>query len=326
MGARIAEATSLGGMKIVTAMDKDDRPFGLDTRPELAGVFTKDSEVFWAQETDLVAIATTAPSHVPLLEEGIRRGNRRFLVEKPFATSVEEGERAVRLAEKSGARVIVNHGRRYCPTYARLAKLDGSAEMGSLRAGVITMGGGAFGCIGVHYFDLLNMLFGATPESVFAHLTEPIGENPRGESYNDPGGSALLLYPHGRRAFIDLADDVGNPGRMEFIFSLGRVIIESETRDWRILRRREEDQVVPLSRYLCQQVETVMKNPRPFDVIEDSLNALKDVLRDDPPICGADKGLDALQVFAAIRWAGKIGQTVSFPLPKEAVEQCYPIP
>lgn len=326
MGGRIAQIARQKGIQVVTALDPDPQPYAWGNSPWLADVTTADPQVFWSHPVDVIAISSTAPSHAPFLEEGVRRGCRRFLVEKPFATGLDEGIRALAMAEAAGARVVVNHGRRYSSNYQSLKQLDGSPEFGSLRSIVFTMGGGWFGCMGVHYFDLFNWFFGGQPERVCAALTQPQAPNPRGAMFDDPGGAALLLYSNGRRAHIDLADDMGMPYRLEFFYTYGRVTVEDDSQPFRLFHRRPEDRALPMTRQDMPLIERTLDGFTPQDTMPWTAAALDDVLSDAPLICGGDKGVDSLEVFAAIRWAAKNGGIASLPLPLEAAAERYAIP
>ena len=81
--------------------------------------------------------------------------------------------------------------------------------------------------MGIHFFDLFNRTFGRA-ETVYATLTEPKADNPRGAEFSDPGGTVVIGYSGGRRVIVDMGDDVGVPGRMDFIYQRGRVSIEAE--------------------------------------------------------------------------------------------------
>lgn len=324
MGTRLADYARKLGMSVDIILDSRDTPFGLSEHPYLSSKLTRDPEAFWSRDVDVTVIATHGPSHAPLLEEGLARGRRRFFVEKPFATGVAEARAAKALADTKGARVVVNHNRRYCPSYEKLASLDGSPELGSLRSILFSLGGGGLGCLGTHYFDLCNMLFGACPETVIAEPTEPLGPNPRGAEFHDPGASVFLTYPGGRRAFLDIGDDFGVPHRMELVYTTGRVVIERElTEPWRVMARPEAKRADSMMRR--SPLEQVM-SIAPHSMADTTSLALRDCLADSPPRSGTANAIASLEVFAAARWSASRRERVSSPLPAKAADQSYPIP
>ena len=326
MGARLADAAASSGCRIVATLDHTTQPLALTEQPTLADVFTTDAARFWDTKMDAVAIATTAPHHVPLLEQGLSHGIRRFVVEKPFCTGVAEGEAAQAAANGAGARVAVNHGRRYCPNYAALAALDGAPAMGALRAISVTLGAGGLGCLGVHYLDLFNRLFGGLPETVTAVMGGETPANPRGTEFDDPGACALMVWPDDRRALLDMSDDAGIPPFMEFRFTYGRVVIENESKPWRILCRDEADRAQPLTRYGTPNREIAMPKFRSFGIIDMAASALTDALSDGPVISGIAPALDAIRVFAAIREAGETGTMARLPLGETTRTRAFAIP
>ncbi|MGC2855154.1 Gfo/Idh/MocA family protein [Novispirillum sp. DQ9] len=327
MGVRLAAAAEAAGQQVVAVLDSAEQPWGLQQRPDLAAVVTADAEAFWAVPTDIVVIATTAPSHVPLLLESLKRGVRRIVVEKPFATSVAEARQGLAAAAAVGARVVVNHPRRFNPNFIALRGLDGGPELGRLRSVRATLGGGSMGCLGVHFFDLFNWLFDAMPESVTATLTEPLGANVRGERFCDPGGTVFLTYPGGRRAFLDIGDDLAFIGGMQFFFELGRVAVDAEFGPWEILARKPEDRQKPFSQYGLPLERNDAVLPWQDVAMPDLWAAvLKDAASADTPVVGGALGLESVQVFAAARHAAATGTRVRFPLSEDAEAEVYPIP
>lgn len=324
MGERIILAARELGIDVVALYDRSADAWALKNDPSLATVFTDDVEAFWAKSPQAVAIATHGPSHIPLLLDGIERGVRRFLVEKPLGVSVDEARRAMAVADAANARVIVNHGRRYCDVYDQLSALDGSEETGRLASAVLTLGAAGLGCMGTHFFDLFNRVFGP-PVSLFATVTQPTVTNPRGVEFDDPGGTALVTYAGGRRVLIDMGDDVGVPGRMEFVYERGRVVIDDELSPWRVLSRAEADRSAPVTRYGLPLQARTMDDFTPCGIMYATSRAIEDVFAEGPSPSGMPVGAAALEVFAAIRWSAATGAPVSWPLSPAATAATYPI-
>ena len=324
MGERIARAARGLGHEVAAVFDAADSPFAFGSLPQLQSVRAPSIGDFWKVDVDLVAIATYGPTHCDFLLDGIDRGIRRFLIEKPLASSLGEARTAAARAAKVGARVIVNHGRRYCSVYDRLKHWDGSAEMGPLASAVLTMGAGGLGCMGIHFFDLFNRTFGRA-ETVYATLTEPKAVNPRGAEFSDPGGTVVIGYGGGRRVLVDMGDDVGVPGRMDFIYQRGRVSIEAELSPWRIFRRTPDTRELPVTRYGTPLEEVAFDGFLPCEIIYATSGAVADALADGPTVSGIETGLASMEIYAALRWSAKTGLPVRLPLPEEAESTTYPI-
>ncbi len=324
MGERLIQAAKALGIEVTALYDRSADAWALSNDPSLRSVFTSDLDAFWSRAPEAVAIATHGPSHIPLLLEGVERGVRRFIVEKPLGTSVDEARHAMTVVDAAGARVVVNHGRRYCDVYDQLLALDGSEEMGRLASAVLTLGAAGLGCMGTHFFDLFNRVMGP-PQSVYATVTTPAVVNPRGAEFDDPGGTALVTYTGGRRALIDMGDDVGIPGRMEFVYERGRVVIDDELSPWRVLSRAEVDRAAPVTRYGLPLQARMLDDFTPCGIMYATSRGIEDAYADGPSPSGMPVGIAALEVFAAIRWSAATGAPVSWPLPPEATAAVYPI-
>ncbi len=324
MGGRLADASCEAGLEIVSILDHSNEPFGLGGRGELSHLITSEAEAFWRTGPEIVAVATHAPTHIPLLREGLMHGIRRFLIEKPVATSMDEAREGQRLAHSSRARVIVNHNRRYCDSYDKLRKLNGATELGDLRAILFSLGGGGLGCLGTHYFDMCNMLFEDTPISVTATLTEPLSANPRGSEFHDPGAAVFARYRDGRRAYLDIGDDYGLPHRIEFIYSHGRVLAERElAEDWKIWARTIADRDMPMTR---RPALIEIGSIPPHSMPATNIAALADCAADTVPKGGIETAIHALEFFAAARWSDSTRAPVALPLIGEAAAERYAIP
>jgi predicted dehydrogenase len=327
MGSRYLDVAEHLGLDVVAAMDPDPDAYALRERPSLSMLATSDRGEFWNTPMDIVAIASTATSHLGYLEDGLRNGVRRLVVEKPLCDSVAKGEAAVESVRRAGARVVVNHGRRYSPNVATLSALDRSPEMGSLRAVDISIGASGLGCVGTHFFDLCNQLFGGPPLRVAAiDSSARTPPNPRGGEFFDPGGCALLEYSDGRRATIDTSDDCGVPLLIEYRFTYGRVIVTDESENWMIQRRTADARELPLSRYVAHQETCPFPNFKQFGLHDMVKASLQDALGDGLPVSGIAEALEAVRVFAAIRTAARTGTVVDLPLSDEEKERAYPIP
>ncbi len=76
-------------------------------------------------------LATPVPTHGALAERVLDAGKHCF-VEKPLAQSVEEAERAVAAAERSGRTLMVGHLLEYHPGVAKLKEIAASGELGDI--------------------------------------------------------------------------------------------------------------------------------------------------------------------------------------------------
>lgn len=86
-------------------------------------------ELLAIESLRLIVIATPNTSHFALAQRCLEAG-RDVVVEKPFATSLQEAERLVALAEKLGRMVTVFHERRWDGDFRTLKQIVDSGELG----------------------------------------------------------------------------------------------------------------------------------------------------------------------------------------------------
>jgi len=88
-------------------------------------------ELLEGQLLDAVVIATPIKTHYPLARKALERG-LHTLVEKPLATSPEEAEALVCLAEAKGLVLFAGHTFMYSPAVVKLKELIEAGELGRL--------------------------------------------------------------------------------------------------------------------------------------------------------------------------------------------------
>lgn len=325
MGYRFAQAIRQAGHDLIAIFDPAPIPFAIDAEPALADIHVTDYDSIASAEADVFVIATTADHHIDMALRLLAAGHRRLIIEKPLSQSVSDAITLRDDAERLGARIVVNHGRRYDANTAALKALDGSAETGALRVVAIRMGGGALGCVGTHWIDLCNNLLGGIPEKVYAELSEETPENTRGVRFDDPGGTVLMRYADGRRASLDMGDDVGIVVGADFIFERGLVSWQSEGGNWTYRHRRAEDAARPLALYGLPLIDGDFSSSPP-DLIAYAKATIADVLGDGAVISGLNQAIDTMEVYAAIRAAAKRETPVRLPLAEADREIRYAIP
>jgi len=177
-----------------------------------AATYTDYRAMIERERLDLISIVTPDHLHADILATACDAGIRGIFCEKPIATTLADADRMIAAAEQSGAKVVVNHTRRFDPFY-RQAKwlLDGGA-IGQLRRIVGTMGGERAMLFrnGTHLIDTIAYFAASDPSWLVAELdAADAGYGPayRGDGgrnpATDPGASALLVFQNGVRAFYN---------------------------------------------------------------------------------------------------------------------------
>jgi predicted dehydrogenase len=178
------------------------------TAPMVPGAkMTERIEDLLEDETlDAIVLATPVPTHAELAVR-VLDANKHCFVEKPLAQSVEDAERAVAAAERSGRTLMVGHLLEYHPGVRKLKELAETGELGEiyyiygnrLNLGKVRADENALWSLGAH--DI----------SVLLHLVEeePTELSARGESYLRAGVEdvvfCFLRFPSGISAHLHLS-------------------------------------------------------------------------------------------------------------------------
>jgi len=137
-------------------------------------------------KSHLAIIATPSSDHFHTAKYLLNSGIRNLLIEKPVALSKKDALALSKLMKQKGARIWVNHERRYHPQYKFIRDHLENGFFGkvrSVRASVFTSaknpglafsksGGGPLLHDGTHAMDLIHWLFG-TPNLNYAKVIFP---------------------------------------------------------------------------------------------------------------------------------------------------------
>ena len=133
----------------------------------------------------LVVISTPNDSHYPLAHAALEAG-KHVVIDKPFASTVEEGEALIALAARRGCLLSVFHNRRWDSDFLTVAKLLAEGRLGEVMLAELRwdrfrpevtarwrdrpeLGAGILFDLGPHLFDQALQLFGI-PEALTADI------------------------------------------------------------------------------------------------------------------------------------------------------------
>jgi predicted dehydrogenase len=133
---------------------------------------------------EAIAVATPAHTHTPVVLAAIEAG-KHVLVEKPLATSVDEGRKLVDAAQDAGVTLMCDHTYCYTPTVLKIRDLVRSGELGSIQyvdsvrinLGLVQSDIDVFWDLAPHDLPILDLVLPAEarPVGVAAHGADPIG-------------------------------------------------------------------------------------------------------------------------------------------------------
>lgn len=157
-----------------------------------SAVATNNIDELLAGRPDLVAIATPVSSHYELARRCLEAGSH-VLVEKPFTATVEEGEKLLALALKTGLKLFVDHTFLFTGAVEEMKRQVSSGSLGDLlyvdsvriNLGLFQPDVDVIWDLAPHDLSILQYLVGRLPNTVAAI----------GTSHN-PRGTADVAYLH----------------------------------------------------------------------------------------------------------------------------------
>ena len=136
-------------------------------------------------EIDAIALATAVRSHYPLAKSALEAGKHVF-IEKPMATSAEECEELIALADEKGCALMVGHTFLYSPPIRKIKEIIENGDIGDIRyisarrlnLGLFQKDINVAWDLAPHDISIILHIMGETPESIncqgSAHVTPGI--------------------------------------------------------------------------------------------------------------------------------------------------------
>jgi predicted dehydrogenase len=177
---------------------------------------------------DVVSIGTYVGLHCRLVCDAARAGARAILCEKPFLASVPEFERVRRVAEETGAKIIVAHVRRYRPAFRRARELFNDGTIGQpilCASGIADWDLSEWGSHWLDMFRFLNhdrdvkWVFGQARVRDFRGYGHAMEEH----------AAAYFEFDNGVRGLLDGGRGFNGGGDMTLVGTGGTIHIANET-------------------------------------------------------------------------------------------------
>ncbi len=229
-GRAIAKATAnINGCSLSGLCDLDPKRLALAHEQDGVSkdaLFSSIDDALSSKETDIVFIATNAPSHCDVTLKALKYNVKRLCVEKPIATSLEQ---ALRIKDAAGGQFIaVNHSRRWNLDYTHILNVIERNSLGSPVYAHLCWGPAGMGNIGVHLIDLIRMLCGnPMAQSVHGQLDDT--------NLDDPGGVATIEFDNGLTLFLNTSEKLKTfPKHIDIYFEKGSIRIDENLSEWSI--------------------------------------------------------------------------------------------
>jgi len=183
--------------------------------------FSSIDEAFEHCRIDVVSVTVPDEFHYSTVEAIIGKGVQLIILEKPIATTLEEGDKLLSLIEGDGSEVIVNYTRRFVPEIRALKTLIQDGDYGGFVNGTGHYGKGVLHN-GSHMIDLIRYLLGEVKSfSNYASKYDYYEDDPTVSSllHLDNGGTFNMCGTNSKNFTIFEMDLMFEKGRIRIIDS-----------------------------------------------------------------------------------------------------------
>ncbi|RME88642.1 MAG: gfo/Idh/MocA family oxidoreductase [Anaerolineae bacterium] len=197
---------SLPHVQLVAVADVDEDAARQAASTYRAQAYTDYRTMFDREALDLVIIAVPTRLHMPIALEAIERGIH-CLIEKPIASSVEEGEHIVAAARQASVKVTVGHIERFNPAVLELKRRLAAGQLGRVfqvmarRVGPfpprVTDVGVVFD-LATHELNIMEYLVASPIASLYAETEQEI------HVHHEDLLSGLLRFENGTVGVLDI--------------------------------------------------------------------------------------------------------------------------
>lgn len=284
------------------------------------------------EDCDIVVVCTPPALHCEMTVFCLEHG-KHVLVEKPMGMSVEECDRMIAAAKRSGRKLSVVAQSRFFTPIWKTKQLLAEGAAGPLhfvqvnsfwfrgpmyydlewRGRWETEGGGCTFVQAVHHIDLLCWMAGSPSE-----VTAILGNRAHDNSEEEDISLALLRFPSGALGEMNSAIIChGQPQSLYFVCDRASISVPHK-----IVADVSQPNAFPIEdpellRALEQRFEEI-----PAPACEGFAGLADDLIRaietDTQPVSSGESGRATLELIAAIYESGATGRTVKLPLSPES--------
>ena len=216
LAAHVPALAAMPGVELTAVADTDPGRLQLaaERHPGVRAYPSYDA-MLAAEQLDLVTVATQTPDHAAATIAAARAGVRAIICEKALATSMGEAAQMLDSCAVAGTVLVVNHPRRYHPTYLAARQALAEGTIGDLQA-MIGMVANGIVHNGSHFFDLFRLYAGDAIQ---------VRGVVRGDGDQDTAGVVLVDFPGGVLGTLDAQSrtDIS----LTLVGTRGRILIDA---------------------------------------------------------------------------------------------------
>lgn len=242
---------------------------------------------------DIVSIASHPDSHCQLVELAAHLKIKAIVCEKPIAETVKQAEKMIRLCQKSGSLLLINHTRRFDPLLGRIRKEMQAGRAGHILQGTCYYYNGLFNN-GTHLVDLLRFFLG----DIDWLMAKENKKTKKPSLQNDLNVDGMIHFSNG--ALVVLQSLPADYGFSEFYFYGDQGAFFLKNLGYRAEYRRLIKNKYYEGYYQLEQKPEVRGRPR--SLMRAMVNHVVACLDGkEKPVSRGEDGLAALKILFALR-------------------------
>lgn len=167
---------------------------------------------------EVVTIASSDETHIPLLKTAAEFRPKAVFCEKPLGTDASDVKEIVREYSGQGILLQVNYTRRFLEQFGMIRELIQGGSLGKIDSVTFYYGRGLVHNAS-HYIDLVLMMFGMPQEVTVLSSRDGFGEDDRSYSFRlgyDSGTEIIFLSLEPSKLSFAEIDIIGSEGRIRF--------------------------------------------------------------------------------------------------------------
>lgn len=302
----------LEGVELIAVADSNS-----DLASEVADkyrvkAYTNYQDLLLREKPDVVSIVVPTAFHEEVGSAVLKLG-AHALVEKPIASTVEEGQRLAALADKVGLKLMVGHIVRFNPAIRELRNKLQAGELGRIFQIVCRRVGpfparirdvGVVVDLAPHDIDTMRFLTGEEPRSVYAQIARQV------HTEHEDLVFGMLEFPSGIIGALEINWLTPTKARETLVLGEGGMFqVDDLTQDLYFFANAEKgSELWPALGTIkgVSEGEMVRYPLKRYEPLRAELEAFVDaIVKDKPvPVSGAD-GLEALRLALAMVESGK---------------------
>jgi len=200
-----ARACKALGMEISAAADIQQEQ--LEKFQKVYGIknlYTDYRLMLEKEDLYIIIICTWPPLHAEITVNAAESGVKGILCEKPMAVNLAEADAMIEACDKTGAKLVIGHMRRFSEAYAEARKVILSGAIGE----VFFIHGVSVGDLlsdGTHIVDMMRFFSGDVPVNWVIGQVDARSKRTRYGHYVEDSSISYFEFENGIRSFLEMS-------------------------------------------------------------------------------------------------------------------------